>query len=93
MSRAATIDLRAEINDPSGFELSGLLSRIQRQMLALLSQFQMTEDLLVSLEEVGDESSKSLLLVLKIVSNVTSYARSVVTSSGNNSRTCRLGMK
>lgn len=91
VSRAATIDLRAEINDPSGFELTGLMSRVQRQMLALLSQFQMTDDLLVSLEGLGEEWSKSLLLVLKIVSNVTSYARTVVSSSGANSRTCRLG--
>ena len=73
----------------SGFELAGQLTRVQRQMLSLLSQFQLTSDLLASLE--GEDANKSLLLVLKIVSNVTSYARTVVSSSGNNSKICRLG--
>jgi len=88
VSRAATIDIRADVTDAAGFELSGILSRIQKQMIALLSQFQLTQDMLSSLEASADPSS--LLLVLKILNNVTSYARTIVTTSGNNSKSCRL---
>ena len=64
VSRAATIDIRADVTDAAGFELSGILSRIQKQMIALLSQFQLTQDMLSSLEASADPSS--LLLVLKV---------------------------
>jgi len=90
VSRAATIDLKVEVNDVAGFELAGQLSRVQRQMLGLLSQFQLTPDLIGSLEGQDSAQCSGLLLVLKIVSNVTSYARTVVSASGNNSKTCRL---
>ena len=57
---------------------------------SLLSQ--LTPDLIGSLEGEDTAQCSGLLLVLKIVSNVTSYARTVVSASGNNSKTCRLGL-
>ena len=54
-------------------------------MLSLLSQFQLSPSLVTSLS-----STSCTLTVLKILSNVASYARSVVSSGSSNSRTCHL---
>ena len=54
-------------------------------MLSLLSQFQLSPSLVTSLS-----STSCTLTVLKILSNVASYARSVVSSGSSSSRTCHL---
>lgn len=83
--------------DPAGFELANLLSRIQKQMLSLLGQFQLCDSLLSAIELSGvSETEKTggdsvLLTILKIISNVTNYARSVVSTGGNSSKFCKLG--
>lgn len=103
VSRAAALDVHAETAflDAVGFELSGQLARIQRQMLSLLQLFQLSENLMSILEEedaaaavaTPERISSTLprsLLVMQVVANVTSYARAVVSAGGNDSRSCRL---
>jgi hypothetical protein len=83
--------------DPAGFELANLLSRIQKQMLSLLGQFQLCDSLISEIEMSGasetekTEGDSVLLTILKIISNLTNYARSVVSTGGNSSKFCKLG--
>jgi len=100
VSRAGSIDLRPDMVDPAGFELTGLLSRMQKQMVNLLAQFQLSDSLLSALQNDSQQADQStdktsstdsaLLTILKIISNVTSYARSVVSTSANSSKFCKL---
>ena len=85
VSRAAGLDLRPEHTDAASIELAGQQARLQRQMLALLTQFQLTDELVVALG-----SADLMLLVLQIVSNCVGFARSLVAASGSSSRSCRL---
>jgi len=85
VSRAATLDFQAEVVDASSLELSGQLSRIQRQMLSLLSVFQLTPSLVSA-----TVTTSTTLVVLQILSNVAGYARTIVSSSSSNSRSCRI---
>ena len=48
-SRAAALDIRAETPDAASLELAGQQARLQRQLLALLTQFQLTEGLQAAL--------------------------------------------
>lgn len=77
VSRAAIIDIRADASDAAGFELAGILSRVQKQMISLMSQFQLSPELLTSLEEnrpgalitpssMTGAAPANLLLVLKV---------------------------
>ena len=50
VSRAGSLDIRADMADPAGFELANMLSRIQKQMLSLLGQFQLCDSLLSAIE-------------------------------------------
>ena len=57
VSRAATLDIRSEALDAAGFELSGQLARIQRQMLGLLQLFQLSDSLVSTLEDEDDNAA------------------------------------
>merc|ERR1719427_130170 len=70
-------------------------------MVNLLAQFQLSDSLLSALQndsqQQADQSTNktsstdsALLTILKIISNVTSYARSVVSTSANSSKFCKL---
>ena len=87
VSRAASLDIRPENCDAASIELSGQQARLQRQMLALLSQFQLTEQLVASF---GAASSNPTLPVLQIIYNCVSFARSLVSASSSNSRSTKL---
>ena len=78
VARAASLDLHPDTMDASSIELAGQQSRLQRQMLALLTQFQLNESLLTSL---ASATSSPLLPVLQIISNCVSFARSLVSTS------------
>lgn len=91
VSRAAVLDIRADQMDASTIELQGQLSRMQKQMLSLLHQFQLSDSLVAALQAVTPSKTPSAtLMVLQIISNVTSFARSLVVSSSPSPRSTRL---
>jgi len=87
VARAASLDLHPDTMDAGSIELAGQQARLQRQMLALLTQFQLNDNLNASL---ASASSSPLLPVLQIISNCVSFARSLVSTSSLNSRSCKL---
>ena len=86
--RSAILDLKHDMMDASSLELQGQLSRMQKQMMALLHQFQINESLLNSLQS-SKHSQASTLHVLQIISNATSFARTLVLSASSNPRSTR----
>ena len=88
MSRSAILDLKHDMMDASSLELQGQLSRMQKQMMALLHQFQINESLVTSLQS-SKQSQASTLHVLQIISNATSFARTLVLSASPNPRSTR----
>jgi len=86
-SRAAALDLRAEAPDAASLELAGQQARLQRQLLALLTQFQLTDGLLASL---ASAQPSPVLPVLQIIANCVAFARALVSASSSSSRSCRL---
>ena len=87
VARAASLDLHPDTMDAGSIELAGQQARLQRQMMALLTQFQLNDNLNASL---ASASSSPLLHVLQIISNCVSFARSLVSTSSLNSRSCKL---
>ena len=85
VSRAATLNINTDALDASTLEQQGQLARMQKQMMSLLHQFQLTESLISSLQS----SPQSTLNVLQILSNVASFARSLVLSASANPRSTR----
>ena len=65
--RSAILDLKHDMMDASSLELQGQLSRMQKQMMALLHQFQINESLINSLQS-SKHSQASTLHVLQIIS-------------------------
>ena len=91
VSRAAVLDIRTDQMDASTIELHGQLSRMQKQMLSLLHQFRLSDSLVTALQNSKPSKSPSAtLMVLQILSNVTSFARSLVVSSSPSPRSTRL---
>jgi len=91
VSRAAVLDIRSDQMDASTIELQGQLSRMQKQMLALLHQFQLTDSLVTALQNGNPPKVPSpTSMVLQILSNVTSFGRSLVVSSSPSPRSTRL---
>jgi len=86
VSRSATLPLAQDLIDASSIELQGQQTRMQRQMLSLLTQFQLTDSLVSAL----GQSKVPSVTVLQIISNVISFARNLVSASSANPRTCRL---
>ena len=66
--RSAVLDLKRYMMDASSLELQGLFSRMQKQMMALLHEFQINESLLNSLQS-SMFCKLSLALVLSASSN------------------------
>ena len=88
VSRAATLDLKPDMMDAATLELQGQLSRIQKQVMSLLHLFQLTESLVSSL--LSSKHSQSVTLhVLQIISNASSFARSLVVTASTNPRSTR----
>jgi len=91
VSRAAVLDIRQDQMDASTIELQGQLSRMQKQMLSLLHQFQLSDSLVAALQGASPlKTPSATLMVLQIISNVTSFARSLVVSSSPSPRSTRL---
>jgi len=91
VSRSAVLDIRSDQMDATTIELQGQLSRMQKQMLSLLHQFQLTDSLVNGLQNTNSTKGPSpTLMVLQILSNVTSFARSLVVSSSPSPRSTRL---
>ena len=89
VSRASTLDLKQDsVMDASTIELQGQLSRIQKQMMSLLHQFQLTDSLMSGLQS-SNQAQASMLYVLQIVSNAASFAKTLVVSAGLNPRSTR----
>ena len=88
VSRAATMDIKPDMVDASVIELQGQLARMQKQMMALLSQFQLTESLVSSLQS-SKHSQSVTLHVLQIISNATAFARTLVVTASANPRSTR----
>jgi len=89
VSRAATLVLTtADQADAATIELSGQQARMQRQMISLLNQFQLSESLVSSLATVTP--SPPTLPLLQIIHNVISYACNLVSASSTSPRSTRL---
>ena len=88
VSRASTLDLKHDTMDASTLEVQGQLARIQKQMLSLMHQFQLTENLVQSLQS-SKKSQVVTLYVLQVIANATSFARTLVSSASNNPRSTR----
>ena len=88
VSRAAVLDIKQDMMDASTLEVQGQLARIQKQMMALLHQFQLTENLVQSLQS-SKKSQSVTLHVLQVIANATSFARTLVSSASNNPRSTR----
>ncbi|XP_061177614.1 nuclear pore complex protein Nup205-like isoform X2 [Saccostrea echinata] len=84
--------------DPAGIELKGQKVRIERQMLALMPKYCISErvnkqlKLLESDESTRgrDLSSELAVVFLEVSSNVTSYCRAVISTSGPTSQFSRV---
>ena len=91
VSRSGVLDIRSDQMDATTIELQGQLSRMQKQMMSLLHQFQLTDSLVTALQNSNQPKGPSpTLMVLQILSNVTSFARSLVVSSSPSPRSTRL---
>lgn len=91
VSRAAVLDISKDQMFASTLELQGQLGRMQKQMLSLLHQFQLTNSLVTALQNINPANAPSpMLMVLQILSNVTSFARSLVVSCSHSTRSTRL---
>ena len=88
VSRAAILDIKQDMMDASTIEVQGQLARIQKQMMALLHQFQLTENL-VQATQSSKKSQAVTLHVLQVIANATSFARTLVSSASNNPRSTR----
>ena len=88
VSRAAILDIKQDMMDASTIEVQGQLARIQKQMMALLHQFQLTENLVQALQS-SKKSQSVTLHVLQVIANATSFARTLVSSASNNPRSTR----
>ena len=92
VSRAASIDVKADTMDAGIIEMQGQLARIQKQMMGLLQQFQLSDSLVSSLA-ASKHSQTVTLHVLQIISNATSFARTLVVTASAKPRSTRLLVK
>jgi nuclear pore complex protein Nup205 len=84
--------------DSMSLEYRGTLSRVQRQMLALLPRYCQTQKLHKQLSNLEAGSDKKLtelreqaeLAVEEIASNVVAFCRAVISKSGANSQFFRI---
>ncbi|XP_040581995.1 nuclear pore complex protein Nup205 [Lepeophtheirus salmonis] len=81
ISRCAASD---DIHDVDSL---GSLSRLQRLMLSLIPQFNLSETVK---EYENKNQSEAIRLLLEIHANVINFARNIVTLSANNSKYCRI---
>jgi len=89
VSRAATLVLTsADQADAATIELSGQQARMQRQMMSLLNQFQLSDSLISSVASATP--SPPTLPLLQIVHNVISFSCNLVSASSTSPRSTRL---
>ncbi|XP_064596049.1 nuclear pore complex protein Nup205-like [Liolophura sinensis] len=86
-------------SEAAALEYKGHVARIQRQMLALLPKYCLSERMIKQLEgvrtrgqrqEEEDKKTEIMLCVQEITANVMSFCRSLISSSGNSAKYCRI---
>ncbi|CAH1799487.1 unnamed protein product [Owenia fusiformis] len=101
LSRAAIEsedNVETTIGDTSDIEFKGHLSRIQRQMIALLPKYVMTQNLQRQLRDIegstgdegGDVRMEMEITIQEIASNVVAYCRAIISKSGPNAAFTRV---